>query len=130
MRKAYFKLVQDEKPVSDAKEGSEEQIDFSDGSIDSEDEEELPHSDIKPVKQSQIKEQTRPARLTKKQLSKKKRQEAYHQLKEREEARAKAEKRRIHKKGTIQKRTARGQPKLGSRVGMLLEKLKQDESRP
>lgn len=122
MRKAYFKMVEEDGGDPGPKPWLKPDENAENFSTDSEDERENPGPKEK---------RERPApgpHLTKKQLAKQKRQEAYHKQKELEEARAKAEKKRQHKKGTIQKRTSKGQPKLGSRMGLLLEKLKQEQS--
>lgn len=122
MRKAYFKMVEKEGGDPGPKPWSESGRDAEDTGSDSEDEREYPRP-----KDDRGDRTPRP-HLTKKQLAKQKRQEAYHKLKELEEARLKAEQKRQRKKGTIQKRTSRGQPKLGSRMGLLLEKLKREQS--
>lgn len=81
-------------------------------------------------KQAINKDSTEPEKkLTGRQLARQKRSEEHHKRVDREnELKEKIRQRKMHKK-VMTTKTSRGQPKLGSQIGMLLDKIrKQNDS--
>lgn len=67
-------------------------------------------------------------KLTGRQKARKKRAEKFHLEKERELSIKRAKNRRVSHKNTMTKTTSSGQPRLGSQMGVLLDKIKKQES--
>lgn len=100
-----------------------EAIDLSAGS-DSESEE-LKQASEEP-KQEEPKQEG-PKKLTKKQLASRKRAEKYHKQKEAEENLKRKQERRVQHKNVMGSKTRSGQPKLGSQISVLLDKIKEKQ---
>lgn len=121
LRRNYFKMIGEDprKKAAEAKARKIEDgksIDLSDAS-DSEEEAAAP-GEPEP-------EEPKPVKLTGKQLASRRRAEKYHQQREKEEELKRKQVRRIQHKNVMKSKTSRGQPKLGSQIGVLLDKIKE-----
>jgi len=126
MRRAYFKMIGEDpkKAMLEKKAQSiDKEIDLSDAS-DSENEENVPASQPKTAEGKPKTAEAKPKKPRGKQIASQKRSEKYHQQKEAEERLRKNKARREQNKTVMQKRTAKGQPRLGAQMGVLLDKIK------
>lgn len=80
-----------------------------------------------PKEASEEPKKEEPKKLTKKQLASRRRAEKYHKQKEAEENLKRKQERRVQHKNVMGSKTRSGQPKLGSQISVLLDKIKEKQ---